>query len=416
MSIEKSSSSAAKKKLSSQTAVRSASFALNLLKSMNVLNVSSFLCAMSAMVVLTLPLSGCSREEPQASSAAASEPPQAVQVLRPTLIPQVITALGTVVPDHRLEAASRLSAYIEALPKKEGDLVKAGDVVLKLDPKDVEAAIRAASAKVSIAQAAERDAALDREKFSSLYKEGLVSNNDWRKVSLKYEAARSDLKEAKAFLAMANAQLAYATVRASTDGRVAKVLKREGDLAVPGLPILVIDSAANPKAEFSVPQKERPFIRIGSAVLVSIEGEAGKLKGAIERVTESADRISRSTLARIAFEGDEKAKAERLLSPGMYVRVEVPLSEDSLEGAPALWVPESVLAVRGGLEGAFVLEDGRAKFRWLRTGKRANGRVEILAGLDDMRDPKSEPALIEAPSETLRDGSPVRISAETEAQ
>ena len=373
-------------------------------------NASARLCVLSAALLLTAPLAGCSRDEFSAPNAALqNEPPQSVEVLHPSLISETITALGTVVPDHRIEAASRLSAYIESLPKKEGDLVKAGDVVLKLDPKDVEAAIRAASAKVSVAQAAEKDAALDREKFSSLYKEGLVSNNDWRKVSLKYEAARSDLKEAQALLAMVNAQLAYATVSSPIDGRVAKVLKREGDLAVPGLPVIVIDSEANPKVEMSVPQNQRAAIRPGSTVLVSLEGEAEKLEGTVERMTESADRISRTTLARIAFSGEERRKAEKRLSPGMYVRVEAQIEHaEEASGAPALWLPESALATRGGLEGAFVLEDGKAKFRWLRTGKRANGMVQVLAGLEDLG---SKASVINAPAETLRDGSPAKARA-----
>lgn len=375
-------------------------------------NASARLCALSAALLLAALLSGCSRDESSAPNAALqNEPPQSVEILHPSLISATITALGTVVPDHRVEAASRLSAYIEALPKKEGDLVKAGEVVLKLDPKDIEAAIRAASAKVSVAQAAEKDAALDREKFSSLYKEGLVSNNDWRKVSLKYEAARSDLKEAQALLAMANAQLAYATVSSPIDGRVAKVLKREGDLAVPGLPVIVIDSEANPKVEMSVPQNQRAAIRPGSTVLVSLEGEAEKLEGTVERMTESADRISRSTLARIAFSGDERRKAEKRLSPGMYVRVEAKIEHAA--SAPAFRLPESVLAARGGLEGAFVLEDGKAKFRWLRTGKRANGMVEVLAGLEGLG---SKASVINAPAETLRDGSPAKARASTSSK
>lgn len=356
-------------------------------------------------LAFSLALSGCGKDEAPQLKSQTELPIEAVEIIAPLSVPQSITALGEVVPDHRVEAASRLSAYIEAIPKKEGDLVKAGDVVAELDSRDVEAGVRTAAAKVSAAAAAAKDAALDHEKFSALYKEGLVSENDWRKITLKNEAAQSDKRQAEAMLAAAKAQLAYTTVRSPIDGRVARVLKREGDLALPGLPIVVVDSEANPKVEFSIPQNQRQELQPGTAALVRLEGDDSPFTGTIERTTESADRISRTTLARIAFPEDDRTKAEARLKPGMYVRVEVKL--DGRAANASSWIPESVLATRGGLEGAFVLEDGKAKFRWLRIGKRQNGQVEVLAGLNAGSESDS---LINHPSGTLRDGSPVKVS------
>ena len=136
-----------------------------------------------------------------------------------------------------------------------------------------------------------------------------------------------------------------------------------------------------------------------------LEGDDSIFTGTIERTTESADRISRTTLARIAFSEDDRTRAQARLKPGMYVRVEVKLHGASANAS--LWIPESVLATRGGLEGAFVLEDGKAKFRWLRLGKRQNGQAEVMAGLNAGSESDS---LINHPSGTLRDGSPVKVS------
>ncbi|WP_297610117.1 efflux RND transporter periplasmic adaptor subunit [uncultured Sutterella sp.] len=356
-------------------------------------------------LAFSLALSGCGKADAPLQKPQTELPVEAVEIIAPLSVPQSITALGEVVPDHRVEAASRLSAYIEAIPKKEGDLVKAGDVVARLDSRDVEAGVRTAAAKVSAAAAAARDAALDHEKFSALYKEGLVSENDWRKITLKNEAAQSDKRQAEAMLAAAKAQLAYTTVRSPIDGRVARVLKREGDLALPGLPIVVVDSETNPKVEFSIPQNQRQNLQTGTEALVRLEGDDSPFTGTIERTTESADRISRTTLARIAFSEDDRTRAEARLRPGMYVRVEVKLDGGAEPASP--WIPESVLATRGGLEGAFVLEDGKAKFRWLRIGKRQNGQAEVLAGLNAGSESDS---LINHPYGTLRDGSPVKVS------
>ena len=77
----------------------------------------------------------------------------------------------------RIEAASRLAAYIEEIPVKEGDLLQKGDVLLSLTPKMCLLRFTPQTAKLKAAQAALKDAELDREKIDALIGEGLVSNN-----------------------------------------------------------------------------------------------------------------------------------------------------------------------------------------------------------------------------------------------
>ena len=138
---------------------------------MKILSREYGLTAWTAAAVLML--TGCS--ESPAPSAASNErqAPTAVSViLEPAYQPQLIQAAGSVAASARVEAASRLAAYIEEIPVKEGDLLQKGDVLFKLDPKDVLAAIHAAEGKLKAAQAALKDAELDREKIDALYREG----------------------------------------------------------------------------------------------------------------------------------------------------------------------------------------------------------------------------------------------------
>ena len=132
---------------------------------MKILSREYVFAAWTAAAVLIL--SGCS--ESQTTSAANNErqaPITVSVILEPAYQPQLIQAAGSVAASARIEAASRLAAYIEEIPVKEGDLLQKGDVLFKLDSKDVLAAIHAADGKLKAAQAALKDAELDREKIS----------------------------------------------------------------------------------------------------------------------------------------------------------------------------------------------------------------------------------------------------------
>ena len=281
----------------------------------------------------------------------------------------VFSTAGSVVADTRMTVASRFSAYVRAVRFKEGDAVKKGDVLVELDSRDIEAAKSAALGKVTAARAAAEDAAEDFEKYSALYKDGLISNNQWRKVTLKNEGAKSDLKQAEAALTLARTQSDYLTIRAEKDAHVAAVIKHEGDLTLPGLPILMLDTDADPRFEFHVPEGVRDQLQAGMPVTVTVDGLV-PLSARIERLNTSSDRLSRSYLARAVFDGNPSVR------PGQFGRVTAVLQKGT---RPA--VPRTALTKRGGLTGVFVAENGRALFHWVKLGGGTGDTVEILAGL-----------------------------------
>lgn len=341
---------------------------------------------------LVLMLSGCG--DGGHSTAVKTPDPIPVATVACVQADTVFTTAGSVVADTRTSVASRFSAYVRVVHFKEGDAVKKGDVLVELDSRDIEAAESAALGKVTAARAAAKDAAEDFEKYSALYKDGLISNNQWRKVTLKNEGAKSDLRQAEAALAVARTQADYLTIRAEKDAHVAKVLKHAGDLTLPGLPIMVLDADADPRFEFQVPETQRERLSVGQRVTVTLDGVKEPLAARIERLSTSADRISRSYLAGARFEGHPAVR------PGMFGRVSVVVTSGT---HPA--VPVSALTERGGLTGVFVVEHDRALFHWLKLGERTIDTVEVQAGLT------GQETLVNTPSAMLYDGAPVKTEA-----
>ena len=329
-----------------------------------------------------LALSGCKEApEPAAPAQGAVE----------TVVPAALQS--TAAARERVAIASRVTAYLRALPAREGARVSKGDSVARLDVTDVRAGIEAAEASLAAARAAERDAAVDMRKFRSLHEDGVVSDNEWRKVRLNHEAAASRLRAAEAQLDAARVQLEYADVRAPFDGTVVMLVKREGDLVTPGAPIVMMESAGAPVFETYVPESFAPGVREGMAVRIELKGRA-PLAGAVERVVHSADQLTRTCLVKIAFSGDAAD-----VMPGTFGTAVFELA-----GTSEVRVAASALTKRAGLEGVFVVRDGEAKFRWLRLGERRGDFVTVLAGLEGGE------VVVDSPRATLNEGSPVRIA------
>lgn len=340
--------------------------------------------------VALLLLAACSREP--ATPAPTPSAPRALPVATiAAAAPREYVAVGAVVSDHRVEVASRLSGYLRELRAREGDVVRRGELLARIDAPDVDGAISQSQAVLASADAALRDAEADVTHFEQLFSRGVVSDNDLRKTRLRRDAARESRNQAQAAQASAKSQRDYAEVRSPVDGTVVSALRRSGDLVVPGAPLMEIESAGNVVFETTVTDAELAAIKPGTPARVRIDGIAAPLAGRVARVVPSADPVTRSYPVKIAL------PATRGLLPGMFGRASFTLGDSG-----NLLLPRAALVERGGLRGAFLLDAAdTARFRWLRLGREWPDRVEVLAGL------AAGERVVEGADATLREGDRV---------
>jgi RND family efflux transporter MFP subunit len=285
--------------------------------------------------------------------------------------PRDYTAVGSVASDARIEVASRLSGYLRELHVREGDRVRRGQLLARVDAPDVDGAIGQARAAHASAGAAARDAQIDVERFEQLFAKGMVSDSEMRKVRLKLEAARENLNQAQAARASAEAQRGYASITSPQDGAVVAVLRKPGDLVVPGAPILLVESARELVFETTVTEKQVAAVQVGQGVTVRVDGLAQPVNGRVARVVQSADPVTRTYPVKIAL------PATAGLLPGMFGRADFPLGNSD-----TVVIDRALLVERAGLRGVFVVDaQDTLRFRWLRLGREWPDRVEVLAGL-----------------------------------
>ncbi len=302
------------------------------------------------------------------------------------------TVTGSVVSDRRVEIASRTAGYIRKIAVREGEKVNKDQPLIMLDNSDVEGAIRQAQAGVNKAESVLKDAETDLKRYKDLFSRDSVSENKMRKTQLQRDIAHDALNEAQAFLHTAIAQRQYISISSPITGIVVARHNREGDLAVPGAPIITVESSQGMLFETYVAESQIAKIMIGDTVSVNIDSLDKPLNGVVARVVPAGDPLTRRYLVKITL-----PKQGGLLS-AMFGRAHFYIGTESM-----LVIPTEALIERGGLKGVFVLDDKKyINFRWLQIGKILGNTLEVRAGLQEGE------TIVSVTDSRLRDGDIIK--------
>lgn len=265
---------------------------------------------------------------------------------------------GSVTSDHRVSISSRISGYIRKLPVREGDRVKKGQVLVRVDPVNAKQSLVQAEADLA-------DAKSDMKRYESLFREHATSQQQLDRVRLRYKVARSMAVQARN-------RLGYARVISPVNGVVVEKRLSKGDLAQPGAAILILEDPASLLVKTYVSEQFVSDIHAGDDVEVEIPSLKRRIQGVVRQVVEAADAISHQFLIKISLPDDEA------VHPGMYAQVGFTTGTRK-----ALIVPSIAVVKRAGLHGVYIMDDKNiVHYRQVRVGRNINGsRVEILAGL-----------------------------------
>jgi len=347
------------------------------------------------LLVLLLPAALTACGHSTSPSAPRSRGDLELATVAVSSVPRYYTVPGSVISDERVQLSSRISGFIRKLAVREGDLVRDGQVLVEIDPSDVEGAVRRANAALASAQADLADARVDVDKFTALTKTGAVPMDTLRKAEVRRQVAQAHLAEAQAALETASAQRAYTSITSPVDGVVVGRLREAGDLATPGVPILEIEARNTLVFQTYVAESRVTQLDPAQPVRVSLDAAPQGYDGRLLRVVPSADPATRRYEVKVSL------PAAAGLLPGMFGRAQFRIGEDQ-----PLTVSQAALTERSGLSGVFrVSADGLVEFRWLRTRREIDGRVEVTAGL------AAGDRVVLSPPADLRDGD--RLAAAT---
>jgi len=305
--------------------------------------------------------------------------------------------IGTVRARDTVEISSTVMGRVAELHCALGARVKAGELIARLSVQELTA--RLDQARENLAQAA-----LELARTMRLRASGATTGAE-------YDAATSRHRLAEAAQTEAATIAGYAAVRAPFSGIVTAKRANQGDMAMPGRPLCVVEDPAALRFEATVPETlARAFAR-APTIQVLLDAPGPALTTTVAEVSPNADQASRTVLVKLALPQDPRLRA------GAFGRATVPANP-----VRALTVPARAVVRNGQLEAVYVVGGGAARMRLVRTGRSIDGtappfagaagrgaptvddRIELVSGLRE-----GEQVVIDV-ADRLVDGQPVRVA------
>ena len=348
---------------------------------------------MSAALLLALitVLPGCKKGGEAQAKDKEDKGPDAVpvEVVAVARRPIAASYSGTAPLEARAESqvVAKTSGVALAVLVEEGQMVRAGQVLVRLDPD---------RARLQAAQSAAQMRKLEANyaRSTQLSKQQLISANDLDQ--LKY-----DLENARAVNRLANLELSYANVVAPISGVIASRSIKTGNFVQINTPIFRIVDTSRLEATLNVPERELATLKPGQPVSMQVDAIPGRtFEGVVDRVAPVVDSGSGTFRVIAAFAGGG------LLQPGMFGRVRI----DYDQRADAIVIPRVALLEGEGDPAVFTVRAGKAVRVPVKLGYVDGAWAELTSGL------KLGEPVVTAGKAALRDGSAVQVLGQPETR
>lgn len=285
-----------------------------------------------------------------------------------------------------------------------GEQVKAGQVLARLDPRDLQLGDAAAVAQVAAAQSQSTVTKNDLERVKGLHAKGYASQGELDRFTTQYEAAKAQLEAVKAQRDQIANQASYSTLTADADGVVTAVLAESGTVVAAGQPVVQLARGGAIEIAAAIPEDRVNTVREGMKVTVSLWSGGDKTyPGTVRELSSAADPFTRTYALRVSV---PNAPTEMKLR--MTAAVSIPL-----EGLPDLiHIPAAAMVTQGGKAGVWVFDAkaGAVAFRAVDFAGVQGNEVLAAAGL------KAGDVVVTAGAAFLNEGQKVRLMGTPQPQ
>lgn len=338
-----------------------------------------------------------------APAAAAAQPtldlgPRDLLVASHQELVRALEVSGTLKAVNTAYVKAKVAAELKSLAVREGDSVRAGQVLGQLDTTEFDWRLRQAEQQAAAARAQLDIAQRQQANNQALVAQGFISATALQTSTANEATAMANLQAALAAVELARKARADTTLVAPIGGLVAQRLVQPGERVPVDARLLEIVDLSRMEVEAAVPPQDAAALRVGTPARLLVDGSSEPVTAQVVRINPSAQAGSRAVLAYLSV------RPHASLRQGLFVRGWI-----ELERRPALVVPAEAVRTDQARPYAIRLSEGRTERRVLQLGARGlvddSAVVEVLQGLAE------GDQVLGAAAGVVAGGVPVRISA-----
>ena len=321
------------------------------------------IAATSALLIAA----ACSRSAPEPVPAAAPRAPGTTYIVKDTLIRASFEASGFAAPIRQATLSTKLMGTVLAVSVHEGESVAEGQVLVRLDARDLAAKEGQVTASIAEADAMLREARAQTGRMRALYSDSAATKSQLDAAETGLARADAGVRSARAAAAELGAVSAYAVIRAPFAGTITKRFVDPGAFAAPGAPLIAIQDGRQLRIAANATPDAARGIRRGQRLDAAVEGRA------VEAIVEG---VVPSTAGNLYTINALVANTSGSLLPGSTATLHLPLGTHT-----GIVVPDAALMREGDLTGVTLRTPDGDRTRWVRLGAVVGLMTEVSAGL-----------------------------------
>jgi RND family efflux transporter MFP subunit len=307
-----------------------------------------------------------------------------------------IETTGTLKADEEVTVSSEVDGIVKNIKVEEGYPVGRGTLLAEINQIDYVLDERRAEAALKQAQASLANAKAEYQRKESLYKEELVTKQQFDDISTRVALAEADVSRAKATLDTSKERLFRTKIYSQLNGMVKEKKVSVGDYVRNGSPLFQLIKVDPLKLNFTISERDIAGLKTGQEVVFTVDSFAGKyFKGKVNLLYPNVEERTRTLQAEAMV-----PNADHLLKPGFFARATI------YTAAPrdAVVAPLTALMYDNSIISLFVVEGNIARARTVKTGGKYGEYVEIIEGL------KEKEQVVVAGQNNLSEGVKVNVA------
>ena len=335
----------------------------------------------------------------------------------------ILTGQGYVVAQRKAAISSKATGRLDALYVIEGDKVKQGDIIGRIESADFQAALDQQKAQLEVQKAALEnataeleDAEISLKRQQELRKESVGTQADLDAAINRVKKAKAQIQSAKASIATQESairaslvQVENTIIRAPFDGtilnknaNVGEVITALGGAAGSRGAVVTLADMTSLQVEADVSESAIQKIQENQPVEISVSAISDKkYKGIVNKIIPTADRAKGTVQVKIRFDDIDERVLPEMGAKVNFLKINTVVNE--IESKPKLLIPQTAIQTKNGKKTVFVVKDNAAQETAVSTGTILGEYVEITNGL------MNGDVIILAPSDNIQQGSKVQI-------